>query len=110
MSTSAPDLNMDSKTKEATTVLADPAAYADDDRLHPALAHLRAHRPVAWVDHEPYRPFWAVTKHADIMAIERENNLFISEPRPPLATAAADRSARLEAMAGPGDYRSPDRY
>ena len=54
--------------------------------------------PVAWVDHPPYRPFWAITKHADIMAIERDNNLFISEPRPLLATAAADdfAKARLE--------------
>lgn len=102
MSTSAPDLNMDSKTKEATTVLADPTAYADDDRLHPALAHLRAHRPVAWVDHEPYRPFWAVTKHADIMAVERDNELFISGPRPLLMPAEGDDVMKQQQDAGIG--------
>ena len=102
MSTSAPDLNMDSKTKEATTVLADPAAYADDDRLHPALAHLRAHRPVAWVDHEPYRPFWAITKHADIMAVERDNELFISGPRPLLMPAEGDDVMKQQQDAGIG--------
>ena len=59
-------------------------------RLHAALTHLRANNPVAWVDNPPYRPFWAITKHADIMAIERDNNLFLSEPRPLLATAEAD--------------------
>jgi cytochrome P450 len=83
-------------------VLADPTAYADDARLHTALTHLRANNPVAWVDNRPYRPFWAITKHADIMAIERDNELFISEPRPLLATAAADDLAKQQLEAGMG--------
>jgi cytochrome P450 len=87
---------------DAAKVLADPSAYADDDRLHAALTHLRANNPVAWVDNPPYRPFWAITKHADIMAIERENNLFISEPRPLLSTAAADDMAKEQLEAGMG--------
>jgi cytochrome P450 len=87
---------------DAAKVLADPSAYADDARLHAALAHLRANNPVAWVDNRPYRPFWAITKHADIMAIERENNLFISEPRPLLSTAAADDMAKQQLEAGMG--------
>ena len=87
---------------DAAKVLADPSAYADDDRLHTALTHLRANNPVAWVDNPPYRPFWAITKHADIMAIERENNLFISEPRPLLATAAVDDMSKEQAEAGMG--------
>ncbi|GAB5898332.1 cytochrome P450 [Mycolicibacterium mageritense] len=87
---------------DAANVLADPTAYADDSRLHAALTHLRANNPVAWVDNAPYRPFWAITKHADIMAIERDNNLFISEPRPLLATAAADDLAREQLEAGMG--------
>ncbi|MBB5164382.1 cytochrome P450 [Mycobacterium sp. AZCC_0083] len=87
---------------DAAKVLADPSAYADDDRLHAALTHLRANNPVAWVDNPPYRPFWAITKHADIMAIERENNLFISEPRPLLATAAVDDMSQQQLEAGIG--------
>lgn len=87
---------------EAAKVLADPTAYADDTRLHTALTHLRANNPVAWVDNRPYRPFWAITKHADIMAIERDNELFVSEPRPLLATAAADDLARQQLEAGMG--------
>ncbi len=87
---------------DAAKVLADPAAYADDARLHTALTHLRANNPVAWVDHRPYRPFWAITKHADIMAVERDNELFISEPRPLLATAAADDLAKQQLEAGMG--------
>ena len=86
----------------AAKVLADPTAYADDDRLHAALTQLRARNPVAWVDNQPYRPFWAITKHADIMAIERDNELFISEPRPLLSTAAADDYAKAQLDAGVG--------
>jgi cytochrome P450 len=55
-----------------------------------------------WVDNPPYRPFWAITKHADIMAVERANELFISEPRPLLATAAADDLAKEQLEAGMG--------
>lgn len=87
---------------EAANVLADPKAYADDDRLHAALAHLRANNPVSWVDNPPYRPFWAITKHEDIMAIERANDLFLSEPRPLLATAETDDVLKAQQDAGMG--------
>jgi cytochrome P450 len=87
---------------EAAKVFTDPTSYADEPRLHAALTHLRAHAPVALVDSRPYRPFWAITKHADIMAIERANDLFVNEPRPLLATAAADDMARQQLDAGMG--------
>jgi len=87
---------------DAAKVLADPTAYADDARVHAALTHLRANNPVAWVDNPPYRPFWAITKHADIMAIERANDLFLSEPRPLLAPAEADDFAKAQLDAGMG--------
>ena len=87
---------------EAGKVLADPTAYADEPRLHAALAHLRAHAPVTLVDVAPYRPFWAITKHSDIMEIERANNVFLSEPRPLLATAEADNLGRAQLDAGVG--------
>jgi cytochrome P450 len=94
---------MSSRTMvESAKALADPTAYADDDRLHTALAWLRANNPVAWVDNPPYRPFWAVTKHEDIMAIERANDLFLSEPRPLLATAATDDVLKGQQEAGMG--------
>ena len=87
---------------EAAKVFADPTSYADEPRLHAALTHLRAHAPVSLVDCPPYRPFWAITKHADIMDIERANDLFINEPRPVLATAQADDMAREQLDAGMG--------
>src|ERR1700745_973553 len=86
----------------AAKVRAAPTAYADESRLHQALTHLRANNPVAYVDQPPYRPFWAITKHADIMAIERENNFWISAPRPLLQTAGSDDFLRAQLEAGMG--------
>ena len=89
-------------TDPAAAVLADPQAYTDETRLHEALAHCRKHAPVSWVDVEGYRPFWAVTKHADVMDIERQNNLFTNDPRPLLAITEADDALRRDMEAGRG--------
>ena len=75
---------------EAARVFADPMAYTDVTKLHAALTHLRANASVAWVDVPSCRPFWAITKHADIMAIERANTLFTNSPRTVLMTQEAD--------------------
>ena len=75
---------------EAAKVFADPKSYTDEANLHAALTHLRANAPVSWVDVEGYRPFWAITKHADVMDIERANTLFTNDPRPVLTTAEGD--------------------
>ncbi|MGB9303030.1 MAG: cytochrome P450 [Mycobacterium sp.] len=83
--------------EEAGKVLADPLAYTDERRLHAALARLRAGAPVSWVEVPNYRPFWAITKHADIMDIERDNTLFTNWPRPVLATREGDE---LQTAAG----------
>jgi cytochrome P450 len=82
---------------EAAKVLADPQAYADETKLHAALTHLRAHAPVSRVEVPNYRPFWAITKHADVLEIERNNALFTNWPRPVLTTAEGDE---LQAAAG----------
>ncbi len=75
---------------DAAKVLADPKAYADETGLHAALTHLRAHAPVSWVEVPDYAPFWAITKHADIMEIERANDVFTNSPRPVLVTREGD--------------------
>ena len=71
-------------------MFANPKAYTDESKLHAALTHLRAKAPVSWVEVPTYRPFWAITKHADIMEIERANDLFTNYPRAVLVTAEAD--------------------
>jgi cytochrome P450 len=78
---------------DAAKLLTDPLAYTDEPRLHAALTHLRANAPVSWVDVPNYRPFWAITKHGDIMDIERDNMLFTNWPRPVLTTVEGDEQA-----------------
>ena len=92
----------DRRTSDAALVLADPAAYADDERLHAGLTWLRENEPVAWVDNKPFLPFWAITKHADIMDIERNNELWLSAPRPLLMPADLDAALIADRKAGTG--------
>ncbi len=82
---------------DAARVLADPQAYTNEVKLHAALAHLRASAPVSRVEVPNYSAFWAITKHADIMDIERNNVLFTNWPRPVLTTTEGDK---LQAAAG----------
>ncbi len=70
--------------------LADPAAFADDKTLQASLALLRREAPVHLVSPEGFNPFWAITRHADILEIERQNHLFTNSPRSVLADAKVD--------------------
>jgi cytochrome P450 len=77
--------------EQAGLMLADPASYTDETRLHQALALLRREAPVHLVRPVGYRPFYAVTRHADIMEVERDNALWLSEPRPVLSRSESER-------------------
>jgi len=81
------------EVEEAGLVFTDPTAYADEARFHAAATLLRRESPVHWVDGPGYRPFWALTRHADIMEVERDNHRFLSAPRPLLATEVAEQLA-----------------
>src|SRR5437868_15342859 len=75
--------------EEAGLALADPSAYADEARYHEACTLLRAHSPVHLVEAPGYRPFWAITKHSDIMETECISRLFLTAPcLLPMAAAA----------------------
>jgi cytochrome P450 len=85
---------------EAGLALADPAVYADEGRLHEALTLLRRKAPVHRVRAPGFEPFWAVTRHGDIMEIERQNSLFLNAPRPLLATVEMDAIAKQREAEG----------
>jgi len=76
--------------EQAGHVFVDPAAYADEPRFEAATALLRREDPVHLVEGEGFNPFWAITKHADVLDIEAKNHLFLNNPRPVLGTAADD--------------------
>ncbi|GAA2878698.1 cytochrome P450 [Streptosporangium fragile] len=87
--------------EEAGRAVADPAAYADEARLHEALTLLRREDPVHWVEAPGYNPFWAITRHADVMEVERNNTLFVNAPRPLLSTAELDALRAAQRARGP---------
>jgi len=44
-------------------------------------AWLRKNDPVSMITYPGYDPFWAITKHADIIELSKQPNLFLNEPR-----------------------------
>ena len=58
-----------------------PARYAAHGYPHDAWARLRREDPVHWVSHGVVNPFWAVTKHADIVWLSRQPERFLNQPR-----------------------------
>lgn len=61
--------------------IVDPATYGDPVRYHDLFAQLRREDPVHWTEPSDFRPFWAVTRHADIMAVELNSANFLNGPR-----------------------------
>lgn len=84
--------------EEATRVFTDPKAYADERRFHAACALLRRESPVALVSAKGFDPFWAVTKHDDVMEVARQPERWLNAPRPALGpkprSDAADMPVR----------------
>jgi len=76
-----------------------PQYYGKVGHPHAAFKWLRHNDPLHYVEGlENYRPYWAVTKHADIVAIEKNPELFASEPRPILGAEASSPEIRQETM------------
>jgi cytochrome P450 len=48
---------------------------------HEAWARLRAEQPVCFMEPPNYKPFWAITKHADIIEVSKQPHRFKSEGR-----------------------------
>src|SRR6516165_2444930 len=66
--------------EEAGLAFVDPAAYADG-RLEQACAVLRREAPVHLVESEGFRPFFVLSKHADVHHVETCGDLFLAGPR-----------------------------
>jgi cytochrome P450 len=65
---------------DAGLAFLDPAAYADG-RVEQAGALLRRESPVHWVDSAGFRPFFLLSKHADVHYVETRGDLFRAGPR-----------------------------
>jgi cholest-4-en-3-one 26-monooxygenase len=65
----------------ATLDLVSPEKYEREGYPHAEWTWLRQHDPVHWFESEWCEPFWAVTKHADIVAVGKNPKDWIIEPR-----------------------------
>lgn len=61
---------------EPAAAVTDPREFATPENIHKVLAQLRANDPVHWVEPEAFDPFWLITKHADILEVERNADIF----------------------------------
>ncbi len=61
-------------------IIAD-AHYEAGGYPHDEWAWIRSNDPVHWFDRPWVEPFWAITKHADIVAIGKQPKLFLNGPR-----------------------------
>ncbi len=69
-------------TRPTSTIDAfSPEAYAGEAGIAARFAAMRAQGDVLWIEQEPYRPFWAVLRHKDIMEIERNSKVWLNAPR-----------------------------
>ncbi len=65
----------------ATLDVFSPEAYLDEAEVAQRCKALRATGRVLWVEQEPYRPFWAVLRREEIMAVERDSRTWLAAPR-----------------------------
>ncbi|NWK96249.1 cytochrome P450 [Sphingobium lactosutens] len=72
--------------------IANPALYGDQDRLQRFYAWLRQEQPVAFAEPEGCRPFWVVSRHADIRELERLPDIFNAGPRMTLLPISVEQS------------------
>lgn len=87
-----------------------PEKYAAEGYPHREWTRLRNEAPVFWYERETYEPFWAITKHADIVEIGKNPKDFVIAPRIavfPSELDDGDPSSHLLTMDPPihGKYR-----
>jgi cytochrome P450 len=76
--------------REAGLVFCDPTSYAEEASFYEACALLRREDPVHLVQADGFNPFWVITKHEDLLNIERDTPGWLVAPRPALGPASQD--------------------
>lgn len=62
--------------QDIANTIVDPRAYAAEKPVDEAFKFLRKEMPLEQAQPEGFAPFWAVTKQADILDVEKQNELF----------------------------------
>src|SRR5260221_11112603 len=74
--------------KQADSIFTDPNRYLDIDGWHRTAAWLRENDPVHHVAVEGFPPFYALTRMADIIEIERSPDKFLNTMLPVIFSRA----------------------
>ncbi len=83
--------------------IVNPAAFGGSGKaVEEAFTWLRANQPLAMAHPEGFDPFWVVTRHADILEVERQNELFHNGDRATIVTPV-DLDSKIRNVMG----RSP---
>ncbi len=80
--------------------IVDPEAYQDATRLDEAFTAIRRDHPFDVAHPQGYDPFWVAARHADVVEIERQPDLFHAGDRP---TVLANKEAEQMAYAFTGE-------
>jgi cytochrome P450 len=75
-----------------------PTTFAQRGYPHEGWAQLRQHSPVHFVEGNSPMPFWAITKHADIVRVGKDPETFTNAP---------DLVIRTPEMASPEEFNPP---
>jgi cytochrome P450 len=88
---------------EISASLVEPKAYGEWEGLHRNFTWARENMPVGRAENAEFDPFWAITRHADILEISRNNKLFASGARATVLTnREGDQIARAITPSGDG--------
>src|SRR5262245_23537348 len=60
--------------------IVNPVLY-QSEAIHDVYAKVRREDPVHWTEPNGFRPFWSVTKHADILEVEKNHPIFVNRLR-----------------------------
>jgi len=61
--------------------IVNPDLFANEGEIDALYTKLRAEDPLRFMEPNGFRPFWSVTKHADILEIEKRSDVFVNSLR-----------------------------
>ena len=98
MSVSVLDKSDPDRPADMDEAIVDPATYADPDRYDALFTRLRREDPVHWTAPDGHRPFWCVSRYADIQDVEMRSEVFLNAPRLVLREIAQEE--KIKALTG----------
>lgn len=86
-------------SEELANVIVDPKAYAAGEPVDQAFAEIRRDSPLARAHPTNFDPFWVVSRHADVLDIERRADVFHNAERSSLLLDR-DATAMVRTLSG----------